>query len=87
MFYRVDRPVLIREERRMCLSRLYWKRGTVGDGKGYAAKVSISLQFQPRDAWVGLYLQPEYAGWIAYLCVLPFLPLRVHFKRSYGGAW
>jgi hypothetical protein len=86
-FYRLDSPVLIPEERRLCFTRVYWKRGTVGDGCGYSAKCSISLKFAPCDAWIGLYVQPEYGGWIAYLCLLPFLPIRVHVKKSFGGTF
>jgi hypothetical protein len=39
-------PNLIRGERRLCLTRIRWETGKVGDGKGYSNKVSISLQLK-----------------------------------------
>lgn len=79
------RPNLIREQRRLCLTRLRWERGTVGDGEGYSVKLSLSLGWKWQDLWVGLFIKPEYTGWIAYLCLLPCLPIRIHYQRSYGG--
>jgi|SRR5947209_147364 len=80
------RPNLIPPERRLVLTRIYWNRGTPGDGKGYSAKFTVSLCWQWRDLWVGLSLKPERAGWIAWLCLLPCLPIRFHLLRSYGGS-
>lgn len=79
---------VISRERRICLTRLRWERGKVGDGKGYSAKLSISLCFEPRDLWVGLFWSPSgHQEWMAWLCLLPALPIRVHFQRSYGGVF
>lgn len=79
------RPNLIRKERRLVLTRVYWNWGTPGDGKGVSCKVSVSLCWKWQDLWIGLCLKPELWGFIAYLCLLPCLPIRVHLKRAYGG--
>jgi hypothetical protein len=79
------RPNWIRPERRLVLFRLYWERGTCGDGKGYSAKLSLSLCLSWRSLFVGLSLRPEWRGFLAWLCVVPCLPLRLHLVRSYGG--
>jgi hypothetical protein len=80
------KPNLIPPERRLVLTRVYWNRGTPGDGKGYSAKVSLSLCWSWRRPYVGLHVQRERYGWIAWLCLLPCVPLRVHLLRSYGGS-
>ena len=80
------RPNVISRERRICLTRIRWERGTVGDGRGYSASLSFSLCFEPRDLWVGLYWSKgEIYNWFGWLCLIPCLPLRIHFQKSYGG--
>ena len=81
------RPNLIPPERRLVLTRIYWNRGTPGDGKGYSTKVSLSLCFQWKMLWIGLSVEPELWGCIVHLCLLPCLPIRIHWKRSYGGSF
>jgi hypothetical protein len=83
------KPNCLPRERRICLMRLRWERGTVGDGKGYSVKLSISIGWKFQDMWVGLFWRrhdcnPSH-GWIAWLCLLPCLPIRVSCQRSYGG--
>ena len=80
------RPNWIGPEKRLVLTRLYWNRGTPGDGKGYSVKLSLSLCFAWYDLWVGAFLKTKGRdGFILFLCLLPCLPLRVHYQRSYGG--
>lgn len=80
------RPNWMGQERRLCLTRIRWERGTPGiPGGGYSAKLSLSLQFMPRDWVLGIKWKPELWGFIASLFLLPCLSLRVHLKRSYGG--
>lgn len=78
-------PNLIWSERRLCLTRIYWDHGVVGDGNGYSASLSLSLCFEPRDMWIGLYWTKGWKEWFAWLCLIPCLPLRIHFHKSYGG--
>jgi hypothetical protein len=64
-----------------------WNRGKVGDGKGHSNRISVRLLFEPRDLWVGAYWnrQRERCEWMVYVCLIPCLPIRIHFSRSYGG--
>lgn len=61
---------------RVRLFRIIWERGVVGDGQGYSAFFSVSLE--PR-LW--RHERPLY-GW-AYT----ILGLRLHYQRSYGGSY
>lgn len=83
------KPNYISQERRICLARLRWERGDVGDGKGYSVKLSISLCWKVQDAWVGLFWKKHdfnpSNGWMAWICLLPCLPIRLSCQRSYGG--
>ena len=80
------RPNWILEERRLCLTRLKWNCGTVGDGKGYSVKLSISLKWEPRDMWIGLFwCRKFYMHWFAWIVLIPCLPIRIHYQRSHGG--
>lgn len=54
--------------------RVMWIRGTVGDGLGYSAKLSLGLY--PR--WFAFVRGSN--EWRLYL-----LGLRLHFERAYGG--
>jgi hypothetical protein len=78
-------PNVVRGERRICLTRIRWERGIVGDGQGYSCKLSLGVKFEPRDTYVGLAWFGGSSGWLAHVCVLPCLPLRVNFVKSYGG--
>jgi len=77
-------PNVIASENRICLTRIRWERGVVGKG-GYTAKLSVSLCFDWRSLWVGLSVKQRCHGFYAWLCLLPCLPIRVSFQRSYGG--
>lgn len=50
--------------------------------------LSVSFLFEPRDVWVGLYWKsdpildaPGVHDFTVYVCLLPCLPLRVHYWR------
>jgi hypothetical protein len=61
-------------EKKVRLFRLIWERGTVGDGKGYSAKLAVSM--------VPILVQfRRYSdGWRAALA-----GLSLHYRRAYGG--
>lgn len=62
------------EERKARLFRVMWERGTVGDGKGYSAKLAASLVLKLAE-W------KRYAdGWRVTV-----IGLSLHYRRSYGG--
>lgn len=61
--------------RALRLGRVLWERGTVGDGEGYSAKLSLALQ--PR--LLRWRRDPGREWWLTLAGV------RVHYKRSYGG--
>ncbi len=57
-------------QKHMRLFRLMWERGTVGDGKGYSAKLAVGLLpklFHYDDGRLTIF------------------GLRIHYARSYGG--
>ena len=56
------------------LTRVMWERGTVGDGRGYSAKLTLGLR--PKLFERG----EEGCGWL-----LTVAGLRLHYQRSYGG--
>lgn len=79
-------PNYIKSERRLCLTRIRWETGTVGDGKGYSSKLSISVIWEPRVILVGLFWEVKSSherAW--YICPLPCLPIRIKLVRSWGG--
>lgn len=79
-------PNLVPQERRVCLTRIRWETGAVGDGKGYSSKLSVSLILEPRDLWIGLFWEAKGTherSW--YLCLIPCLPIRFKLVRSFGG--
>jgi hypothetical protein len=70
----------------IAVHRSYWNRGVVGGGKGYSTKVSVKLIWEPRDLWIGVYWQRDSVDdLIVYICLLPMLPVRLHWVRSWGG--
>jgi hypothetical protein len=49
----------------------------------YLGRVLLSIQFEPRDAWIGVYWRRGSEGdheedaWTFYVCLVPFFPLIV----------
>jgi hypothetical protein len=39
--------------------------------------VNISLLWEPRDMWVGLYWQRICGHTLLYICLIPCLPIRI----------
>lgn len=78
-------PNWVKSERRLCLTRIRWERGKVGDGKGYSCKLSVSLIWEPRDIWIGLFWDKKHSERTWYLCLLPLLPIRFKLLKSFGG--
>mgnify|MGYP001273019180 FL=1 len=61
-------------ERKARLFRVMWERGTVGDGKGYSAKLAASLVLKLAE-W------RRYAdGWR-----LTLAGLSLHYRKNHGG--
>ena len=56
------------------LFRLLWTKGKVGDGQGYSAKLSVSLEPKRFEC------KKEHNGWTVTIC-----GVRLHKKISYGG--
>ena len=56
------------------LCRVMWEHGTVGDGKGYSAKLSLALHARLLDSG------STARGWHATVA-----GLRLHYARAYGG--
>jgi len=56
--------------------------------------MKISIKFEPRDIWVGVYWKKTndevtLAGWKwlkVYICLLPFFPIKVAFARKEEAA-
>lgn len=80
-----------RWKRELQLCRFYFERGKVADGHGGTDnKISLKVLWGPRDLWVGVYWDTERLGssishFRLYLCLVPCLPIRIHFMRSWGG--
>ncbi len=70
-------------DRRLVLTRLRWenriRRITVSN------KLSISICWEPRDLWVGVYWTTLLHELEVFICILPCLPLRLRWVRSWGG--
>lgn len=70
--------------------RLYWfrvehMRGPSNGGRTPLHSLSACTVWEPRDLWVGVYWVKESNGLILFVCALPCLPLRLHFKKEFGA--
>lgn len=79
---RMQFPFNISGPRRLCVNRVSFIRP---NDYHFGFKISTSIVFEPRDLWVGAYWRRESGEFFLYLCVIPMMPIRFHFKRSYGG--
>lgn len=61
--------------RALRLGRALWERGTVGDGNGYSAKLSLALHTK-------LF---RWRHWDGREWCLTLAGVRVHYQRAYGG--
>lgn len=69
----------------MCSRRVYWFRLEKMVRAQYLFSMSACTLWEPRDLWVGAYWDTsEYKSLILFICLIPCLPLRLHFKKSYG---
>jgi len=53
------------------LCRIPWRR----------SEFSVAIDVKARDMWMGLYWVPNPAAneWFAFVCLLPCLPIRLHY--------
>ena len=66
------------------LFRLYFERGKTDN------KISAKVLWEPRDLWIGVYWDRSRLGDAlqsvkVFICIIPCLPFRLHWKRSWGG--
>lgn len=84
-------PNLVPSEKRICLTRIRWEKGEVGTSdtrRGYSAKLSLSLCFVPRDAWIGAFWKRvSIFEWCMWVCLIPCFPLRIKLVKSWGGIY
>lgn len=94
--YRVQFPpnlVKLRDDLRLCLTRIRWERieRLTENYSGICSnKLSVSICWVPRDLWIGAFWKPGcvpgYPGTL-WICVLPCLPIRFHWVKSWGGRY
>lgn len=81
------KPNLISKENRICLTRICWNHGIVGDGVGYSRKISISICWKLQDFWVGAFWLRGHYELFTWICFIPCVPIRIHSMTSYGGSF
>ena len=60
---------------------------------GSSTRLSMKLLWEPRDMWIGVYwtrvfdhlCDRKFDHLFVYICLLPMLPIRLHWTRSRGG--
>lgn len=77
-----------RREKRLRLFIFSWLRG-LGPGWGtpnnYNAALSVGVEWKVEDLWLGVFWKgTRDERWI-WLCVIPCVPIRFHYRRAYGG--
>lgn len=70
----------------MLIAAPVWNRGRIGDG-GYSSRLSVRLGFEPRDCWVGVHWKSGVQERWVWVCLIPCVALRFHYRRSYGGTF
>ena len=77
-----------RSEKRLRLFRVLWMKG-LGPGYGapenYSAKLSVAVEWKPVDLWVGAFWKGDRDERTVWICLLPCVPIRIHYQRAYGG--
>lgn len=80
--------VLSKSESRLRLVRIAWIGG-FGPGWGapdhYNAALSVGIEWKWQDLWVGAFPKGDRDEWVLWVCLLPCLPIRFHYRRAYGG--
>lgn len=87
-------------EKKIRLFRWMWMRGhgpgVAGKGN-YSATISVGIEWKLEDLWIGVFWKrpnnSKEVFWlkgnpdelIVWVCLLPCLPIRFHYIRSYGG--
>lgn len=74
--------------RELFCRRVYWHVGNVGyQLDAFSCKLSVKLLWDARDMWLGLYWRREFGHLILFICLLPCLPIRLHWACAYGGRY
>ena len=76
-----------KDEKLLRLFRLTWCRGRgpgVGGRDNYSAKLSAGVEFDSHRLTVGISRQKQQREKIILLSI-PFVSLRLHYKRDHGG--
>jgi hypothetical protein len=76
--YRVEADTLTE-----AICRAFMARQRAGEASSMARRVTISLGFEPRDLWVGVYWTLAEHGLDIYVCILPMLPIRFRYERGF----
>jgi hypothetical protein len=72
--------------RQLACVRFSWGSVYVQKKLSSSKEISIKLLWEPRDLWIGLFwAKSDLYHRMWYICFIPCLPIRIHFKRSYGG--
>lgn len=75
-------------EKLLRLVRFLWCRGQgpgIGGRGNYSAKLSVAIELKLADFWVGAFWKTKRDESWLWICVIPCVPLRIHYQRSYGG--
>lgn len=77
-----------RVEKRLRLWKYSFVRG-LGPGYGapenYSGALSVGLEWKLPDLWIGAFWKGDRDEWFLWICLLPCLPIRFHYRRAYGG--
>ncbi len=47
------------------------------------ADVKAQFQWEPRDAWIGLFWRHTDIALHLYICIVPFVPLHITIRRKH----
>ena len=83
--FRVHGPIMQTGQSRLCLTRLIRNYPASQPGEVRGRKLSISICFKPQDLWIGAFWKREHFDLFIWICLIPCVPIRLHFQRTYGG--